>query len=79
MLCVDLIGTCYDILNKPVPLMQRHVDIFRHKVIMGIHNRPRKTFDDISGEKSFISDNNDPDVRDDDDEINQEIPIDDPS
>jgi hypothetical protein len=39
---VDLIGTCYDILTKPIPLMQRHVDIYRHKVIMGIHNKPRK-------------------------------------
>jgi hypothetical protein len=41
VLYVDLIGTCYDILNKPVPLMQRHVDIYRHKVIMGIHNKSR--------------------------------------
>ena len=41
VLYVDLIGTCYDILNKPVPLMQRHIDIYRHKVIMGIHNRAR--------------------------------------
>lgn len=41
VLYVDLIGTCYDILNKPVPLMQRHVDIYRHKVIMGIHNKMR--------------------------------------
>ena len=42
MLYVDLIGTCYDILTKPMPLMQRHVDIFRHKVIMGVHNRLRR-------------------------------------
>ena len=41
VLYVDLIGTCYDILTKPVPLMQRHVDIYRHKVIMGIHNKSR--------------------------------------
>ncbi len=41
VLYVDLIGTCYDILTKPIPLMQRHIDIYRHKVIMGIHNRPR--------------------------------------
>lgn len=25
-----------------MPLMQRHVDIYRHKVIMGIHSRLRK-------------------------------------
>ena len=42
MLYVDLIGTCYDVLNKPMPLMQRHVDIHRHKVIMGVHNKPRR-------------------------------------
>lgn len=42
MLYVDLIGTCYDVLTKPMPLMQRHVDIFRHKVIMGVHNRLRR-------------------------------------
>jgi hypothetical protein len=42
ILYVDLIGTCYDILTKPIPLMQRHVDIYRHKVIMGIHNKIRK-------------------------------------
>lgn len=41
VLYVDLIGTCYDILTKPVPLMQRHIDIYRHKVIMGIHNKSR--------------------------------------
>lgn len=42
ILYVDLVGTCYDVLNKPMPLMQRHVDIYRHKVIMGIHNRLRR-------------------------------------
>jgi hypothetical protein len=36
------VGTCYDVLNKPMPLMQRHVDIYRHKVIMGMHNKIRK-------------------------------------
>mmetsp|Transcript_11592 Transcript_11592/g.17549 ORF Transcript_11592/g.17549 Transcript_11592/m.17549 type:complete len:103 (+) Transcript_11592:987-1295(+) len=25
-----------------MPLMQHHVDIFRHKVIMGIHNKMRR-------------------------------------
>jgi hypothetical protein len=42
VLHVDLIGACYDILTKPIPLMQRHVDIFRHKAIMGIHSKQRK-------------------------------------
>lgn len=41
MLYVDLFGTCYDILTKPVPLMQRHIDIFRHKVIMGLHTKSK--------------------------------------
>jgi len=39
VLYVDLIGTCFDILTKPIPLMQRHIDVFRHKVTMGAHNK----------------------------------------
>ncbi len=39
VLYVDLMGTCFDILTKPVPLVQRHVDVFRHKVIMGAHKK----------------------------------------
>ena len=50
---VDLIGTCYDVLNKPMPLMQRHVDIYRHKVIMGVHNKLRR---DKNGEALDIND-----------------------
>jgi hypothetical protein len=49
VLYVDLIGTCYDILTKPVPLIQRNVDIYRHKVIMGMHNRVRKDLEDKLG------------------------------
>jgi hypothetical protein len=51
VLYVDMIGTCYDILTKPVPLMQRHVDIYRHKVIMGIHSKARAPgkADDLGG------------------------------
>lgn len=40
VLYVDLMGACFDILTKPVPLLQRHVDVYRHKVIMGAHNKP---------------------------------------
>ena len=50
VLYVDLIGTCYDILTKPVPLSQRHVDSYRHKVIMGSHKKTAnivKEIDDI--------------------------------
>jgi hypothetical protein len=100
VLCVDLIGTCYDVLTKPMPLMQRHVDIYRHKVIMGIHNRQRKdkmgdaTLDlDLGGaQKTGRADEagaaEDRDLEDKvsmtnlsaaDLEMNQEIPIDDPS
>jgi len=39
VLFVDLIGTCFDILTKPIPLLQRHIDIFRHKVTMGALNK----------------------------------------
>ena len=73
VLHVDLIGACYDILTKPIPLMQRHVDIFRHKVIMGIHSRkkaPRFEAEGTEEAKNF----------EDDLEINaNEIPIDDPN
>lgn len=48
VLYVDLIGTCYDILTKPVPLTQRHIDSYRHKVIMGAHKKANvvKEYDD---------------------------------
>ena len=32
---IDLIGTCYDLLIKPVPLLQTHIDLFRKRVIEG--------------------------------------------
>ena len=74
MLYVDLIGTCYDILTKPVPLMQRHVDIYRHKVIMGMHNKSRAQKTILEGdEKLGIS------SMDDELEIMHEIAIDDPN
>ena len=66
VLFVDLIGTCFDILTKPVPLMQRHIDIFRHKVTMGALNK-------FVGKKHDSVDSlNDMDYQ-------NEIPIDDPS
>lgn len=39
VLFVDLMGTCFDILTKPIPLQQRHIDNFRTKVIMGSHKK----------------------------------------
>lgn len=102
VLCVDLMGTCYDVLTKPMPLMQRHVDIYRHKVIMGIHNRLRKDKmgdlplpdldlggsqrtgkgDEITGtiEERDVEDKiSMTNLSAADLEMNQEIPIDDPS
>ena len=35
LLHVDIIGTCYDLLIRPVPLLQVHVDLFRKRVIEG--------------------------------------------
>ena len=70
---VDLIGTCYDVLNKPMPITQRHVDIWRHKVIMGVHNRPRR---DRGGDEEG---RNESAIDSMDFEMNQEVPIDDPS
>jgi hypothetical protein len=32
-------GTCFDILTKPIPIQQRHIDAYRHKVIMGAHKK----------------------------------------
>ena len=32
---VDLLGTCYDLLIKPLPLLQKHIDAFRRRVIWG--------------------------------------------
>ena len=33
LLFVDLIGTCYDLLIRPVPLLQSHIDSFRKRVV----------------------------------------------
>lgn len=61
--------------------MQRHVDIYRHKVIMGVHNKLRR---DKNGE-TLDQDRIDDDIASigvssmNDLEMNQEIPIDDPS
>lgn len=73
VLYVDLIGTCYDILTKPVPLMQRHIDIFRHKVIMGMHNKSRGKALLDGDDKLAIS------SVEDDLDLMHEIAIDDPN
>mmetsp|Transcript_39543 Transcript_39543/g.38040 ORF Transcript_39543/g.38040 Transcript_39543/m.38040 type:complete len:140 (+) Transcript_39543:769-1188(+) len=74
VLYVDLIGVCYDILTKPIPLMQRHVDTYRHKVIMGIHKRQRnvenrENFENDKMGKSIIQGDSFEEERD-----NHEIP-----
>lgn len=35
ILYLDLLGTCYDLLIKPIPLLQSHIDNFRRRVIQG--------------------------------------------
>ena len=35
LLYVDLMGTCYDLLIRPIPLLQQHIDTFRKRVIEG--------------------------------------------
>jgi hypothetical protein len=81
VLYVDLIGTCYDVLTKPMPLMQRHVDVYRHKVIMGIHNKQRK--DKFGESLPYDLERSHEDaaviMSTNDFEMNHEIPIDDPS
>lgn len=53
--------------------MQRHIDIYRHKVIMGIHNKTRKMYDN-PGEVEKLGTSFEEEI-----EINLEIPIDDPN
>ena len=71
VLYVDLLGTSYDVLTKPVPLGQRHIDTYRHKVIMGAHRKAMVT-KDIDVEDSLMDSALDVD-------LHLEIPIDDPS
>ena len=35
LLYLDLLGTCYDLLIRPLPILQIHVDLFRRRVIEG--------------------------------------------
>ena len=72
VLFVDLLGTCYDILTKPVPLSQRHIDTYRHKVIMGAHRKALVSKDVDNVDDSLMDSQLDVD-------LHLEIPIDDPS
>ena len=69
---MDLIGTCYDVLTKPIPLSQRHIDTYRHKVIMGAHRKAYANKDLEAGEDSLMDSALDVD-------LHLEIPIDDPN
>ena len=73
VLYVDLIGTCYDILTKPIPLSQRHIDSYRHKVIMGAHKKSNIVKEIDDQQESFMGSI---EVAPD---LHLEIPIDDPS
>jgi len=57
VLYVDLMGASFDILTKPVPLMQRHIDVYRHKVIMGAHTRMSKTMKMNAADASYSMNN----------------------
>lgn len=74
VLYVDLLGTCYDVLTKPVPLSQRHIDTYRHKVIMGAHRKVQSVLKDMeaAAEDSLMDSGLDVD-------LHLEIPIDDPN
>lgn len=72
VLYVDLLGTCYDVLTKPVPLSQRHIDAYRHKVIMGAHRKAVVAKDADNAEDSLMDSALDVDIQ-------LEIPIDDPN
>ena len=39
LLYIDLMGTCYDLLIRPKPVLQKDVDIFRRRVILGQYQR----------------------------------------
>lgn len=72
-------GSCYDLLHKPYPLYQRHVDMYRHRVIMGTYKG--NEFDpEIDQRKSLgsMSSKNRQGLEDAT-ELNEEIPIDDPN
>ena len=82
VLYVDLLGCCYDILTKPLPVMQRHIDIYRHKVIMGIHTRVRRSQladDSLTGDKGDDTSAKLGYSFEEDLDNNLEIPIDDPN
>ena len=79
LLYLDLIGTCYDANIKPLPLMQRHVEIFRYKVIMGQHYKSKALKEgegDVEDDK--FSEGMDMNTYDEETKLNLEVPIDDP-
>ena len=39
VLYIDLIGTCYDLLIRPKPVLQNHINVFRRRVIEGKYNK----------------------------------------
>lgn len=77
LLYLDLIGTCSDEDIKPLPLMQRHVEIFRYKVIMGTHYKTRRITEGEGDEDNF-SEGLDMNTYDEETKLNLEVPIDDP-
>ena len=39
VLYLDLLGTCYDILQRPIPLSQKDVEVFRTNILMGSYDK----------------------------------------
>lgn len=62
---------------KPLPLMQRHVEVFRYKVIMGIHYK-QKLKQEAEGDDESLQDL-DTNTYDEEAKLNLEVPIDDPN
>jgi hypothetical protein len=77
LLYLDLIGTCYDEKAKPLPLMQRHVEVFRYKVIMGIHYKKKASLE-AEGDDESLEDL-DTNRYNEEAKLNLEVPIDDPN
>jgi hypothetical protein len=76
LLHLDLIGTWYSENTKPLPLMQRHVDMFRYKVIMGIHYRMKQEHEGEGDDEQSIQEM-DLNTLNEETKTNVDLPVDD--
>jgi len=58
--------------------MQRHVELFRYKVIMGMHYKAKKAIEG-EGDNDNFSEGMDMNTFDEEAKLNLEVPIDDPN